>query len=184
MFQGQSFSIQQIDKNRFSFKSAYTQRAGTLTEIQRVVCEHADEARRGSIELALIKQKLRSLTGDGKIAAASVSGTKFAEAGSVALESKPSAVEPVSPAPTPLLALVPEPKAAEPKPMATKSVERMSTPKQPRAMARHLAANKAKVAPANHVEVVEASRAPVKRRPYGMSYLNVLRAAEALEKAR
>lgn len=156
MFQGQNFSVRQIEKDRYAFKSAYTQRAGSLSEIQRVVNEHWTESRQSSIELLAIKKAL-----------AGVGPAKVMSVEPVQVEA-PKVVEPPVEPPTPAKA-APTPRHAH------------------RGMARHRATNKAKTAPKDHIAVVsypQESRPAPKRRPYGMSYLAQLRAAETPEKAR
>lgn len=68
MFKGQAFRLNQVDKNRFEFRSAYTHRFGTISEIQKIVKDHADDTHRQATELAIIRQKLRQ-AGDAPIEA-------------------------------------------------------------------------------------------------------------------
>jgi hypothetical protein len=161
MFQGRNFRLRLIDKDRYEFRSAYTQKAGTASEIQQVVAEQVTETQRNAIELALIKQKLKEAVGAHTTPA-------------------PTAQSPAPPAPAaPAVVPAPEPEA-EPAP-ATEQVMRTLTPS--RALARHTT-TKRKRAPKNHVHAVDLNGAKqAKRRPSGLYYLNQLRAQEQLENA-
>lgn len=146
-----------IDKDRYEFRSAYTQKAGTAGEIQQVVAEQVTETQRNAIELALIKQKLKEAVGAHAVPAPVVESSPPAAPQAAAQE----------PAPTPEPAVEPPTRAQTPS----------------RALARHTTA-KRKRAPKNHVHAVDLQGAKqAKRRPSGLFYLNQLRAQEQLENA-
>lgn len=59
MFEGRSFRVRHLSKNRFEFRSQYSLKQGTANEIMALLADEQNAAQRSAIELTLAKKKLR-----------------------------------------------------------------------------------------------------------------------------
>jgi hypothetical protein len=155
MFQGRNISLRRVANNQYEYKTPFTFAKKTAAEIEAMIDEQQQEARRSIVELSVAKAKLRQLSEANDV--------------QVVLKTEPKIIPALPPA-----ECAAPPPPAPPAPVARTPIV------PPRPSTRPVASASARPRTRKHQVVVVTTDDKPKRRPSGMAYLAFLEQQRAV----